>query len=82
MHPEALIATLKSLKLFGMAQAIDDLAQQNSPAWQSRSSTVYSKPRLPSARSARLTTRRRSHAFRPIVTWPALTLVKVWLTRL
>ena len=33
MHPEAMIATLKSLKLFGMAHAIDDLAQQSSPAW-------------------------------------------------
>jgi hypothetical protein len=30
MHPEAMIATLKSLKLFGMANAIDDLAQQSS----------------------------------------------------
>jgi DNA replication protein DnaC len=28
MHPEAMIATLKTLKLFGMAQAIDDLARQ------------------------------------------------------
>mgnify|MGYP000851119855 FL=1 len=34
MHPEAMIATLKALKLFGMAQAIDDLARQGSPAWQ------------------------------------------------
>ncbi|MBK6660618.1 MAG: ATP-binding protein [Proteobacteria bacterium] len=34
MHPEAMIATLKTLKLFGMAQAIDELARQGSPAWQ------------------------------------------------
>jgi len=42
MHPEALIATLKSLKLFGMAQAIDDLAQQNSPAWAGAESVLDS----------------------------------------
>ena len=35
MHSEAMIATFKSLKLFGMAQAIDDLAEQGSPAWHS-----------------------------------------------
>jgi hypothetical protein len=33
MHPEAMIATFKSLKLFAMAQAVDNLAQQSSPAW-------------------------------------------------
>ena len=32
MHPEAMIASFKSLKLFGMAQAINDLDQQGSPA--------------------------------------------------
>jgi hypothetical protein len=42
MHPEALITTLKSLKLFGMAQAIDDLAQQNSPAWAGAESVLDS----------------------------------------
>ena len=42
MHPEALIATFKSLKLFGMAQAIDDLAHQNSPAWQGAESILDS----------------------------------------
>ena len=42
MHPEAMIATLKSLKLFGMAQAIDDLAQQSSPAWQGAESVLDS----------------------------------------
>jgi DNA replication protein DnaC len=40
MHPEAMLATLKSLKLFGMAQAIDDLAQQSSPAWQGAESVL------------------------------------------
>jgi len=35
MHPEAMIATFKTLKLFGMAQAIDDLAEQGSPTWHS-----------------------------------------------
>ena len=34
MRPEAMMTTLKTLKLFGMAQAIDDLARQGSPAWQ------------------------------------------------
>jgi len=33
MQPDALQATLKSLKLFGMAQAVGDLAEQNSPAY-------------------------------------------------
>ena len=42
MHPEAMIATFKSLKLFGMAQAIDDLAQQGSPAWVSAGSVLDS----------------------------------------
>jgi DNA replication protein DnaC len=34
MLPEALISTLKSLKLFGMAQAVEELAAQGSPAYQ------------------------------------------------
>lgn len=34
MQTEAMVATLKALKLFGMAQAIDDLARQGSPAWR------------------------------------------------
>ena len=42
MHPEAFIATLKSLKLFGMAHAVDDLAQQNSPAWHGAESVLDS----------------------------------------
>lgn len=33
MEPEALVMTLKSLKLFGMAQAVTDLASQGSPAY-------------------------------------------------
>jgi len=33
MQPEAMVATLKSLKLFGMAQAIEELAAQSSPAY-------------------------------------------------
>ncbi len=33
MSSEALISTLKSLKLYGMAQAVDDLAQQSAPAF-------------------------------------------------
>jgi DNA replication protein DnaC len=33
MQPEALMTTLKSLKLFGMAQAITELAAQGSPAY-------------------------------------------------
>jgi DNA replication protein DnaC len=40
MHPDAMIATFKSLKLFGMAQAIDDLAQQGSPAWHGAESVL------------------------------------------
>lgn len=34
MSVEALITTFKSLKLFGMAQSINDLATQSSPAYQ------------------------------------------------
>ena len=33
MQHEAMVATLKSLKLFGMAQAVDELASQGSPAY-------------------------------------------------
>lgn len=34
MHNEALLNTLKSLKLHGMASTITELASQNSPAYQ------------------------------------------------
>jgi DNA replication protein DnaC len=33
MQHDAMVATLKSLKLFGMAQAVDELATQGSPAY-------------------------------------------------
>ena len=33
MQHEAMVATLKSLKLFGMAQAVDELAAQGAPAY-------------------------------------------------
>ena len=33
MQPEAMITALKTLKLFGMAQSIEELAAQNSPAY-------------------------------------------------
>lgn len=33
MSSEALISMLKSLKLYGMAQAVDELAQQSAPAF-------------------------------------------------
>lgn len=33
MQHEAMVTTLKSLKLFGMAQAVDELASQGSPAY-------------------------------------------------
>ena len=35
MQHEAMITALKSLKLFGMAQAVDELAKQGAPAYQS-----------------------------------------------
>jgi DNA replication protein DnaC len=35
-----MIATFKSLKLFGMAQAIDDLAQHSSPTWTGAESVL------------------------------------------
>ena len=34
MQPDAMIATLKSLKLFGMAHTVADLAAQGAPAYQ------------------------------------------------
>lgn len=34
MQPEAMVTTLRSLKLFGMAQALAELAQQGGPAFQ------------------------------------------------
>jgi len=34
MQPEAMIMMMKSLKLTGMAQAVADLSQQGSPAYQ------------------------------------------------
>lgn len=34
MRAEAMVTTLKALKLFGMAQAIEDLASQGAPAYQ------------------------------------------------
>jgi DNA replication protein DnaC len=34
MQPDPMVAMLKSLKLFGMAQAIDELAAQGAPAFQ------------------------------------------------
>ena len=40
MQPEALIHTLKSLKLFGMAQALADLAEQGSPAYENALPTL------------------------------------------
>jgi DNA replication protein DnaC len=33
MPPDAMVATLKTLKLFGMAQAVEELATQGSPAY-------------------------------------------------
>lgn len=32
MRPEAMMRTRKTLKLFGMTQAVDELARQGSPA--------------------------------------------------
>ena len=34
MQPNAMIQTLKALKLYGMAQAVEELASQGSPAYQ------------------------------------------------
>ena len=42
MQPEAMVATLKSLKLFGMAQAIEELAAQSSPAYLNAQSILDS----------------------------------------
>ena len=42
MQPSAMIETLKSLKLHGMAQAIDELARQGSPAYLGAESILSS----------------------------------------
>lgn len=42
MLPEAIVTTLKSLKLFGMAHAIEELAAQNSPAYLNAQSILDS----------------------------------------
>ncbi len=42
MQPEAMVTTLKSLKLFGMAQAIEELATQASPAFLNAQSSLDS----------------------------------------
>lgn len=42
MQPEAMVTTLKSLKLFGIAQAIDELAAQSSPAYLGAQSILES----------------------------------------
>ena len=42
MQPEAMVTTLKSLKLFGMAQAIDELAAQSSPSYLNAQSILES----------------------------------------
>ena len=40
MRPEAMVTTLKTLKLHGMAQTIADLAAQSSPAYQQAESIL------------------------------------------
>lgn len=42
MPPDALVATLKSLKLFGMAQAMAELGRQGSPAYQQAEPVLHS----------------------------------------
>jgi DNA replication protein DnaC len=42
MQPEAMVTTLKSLKLFGMAQAVEELAAQSSPAYLNAQSILDS----------------------------------------
>ncbi len=40
MNPETMRATLKSLKLYGMAESIEDMNCQSSPAWQQAQSIL------------------------------------------
>jgi len=42
MSAETMVTTLKSLKLFGMAQAIDELESQSAPAYQKAESILDS----------------------------------------
>ena len=47
MQHELMIERLKALKLHGMAQALTDLVQQDSPAYQSCSPVSYTHLTLP-----------------------------------
>ena len=42
MRAESMVTTLKALKLFGMAQAIEDLASQGAPAYQQAEASLAS----------------------------------------
>lgn len=42
MRAEAMVTTLKALKLFGMAQAIEELARQGAPAYQQAEAVLAS----------------------------------------
>lgn len=42
MRTESMVTTLKALKLFGMAQAIEDLARQGAPAYQQAEAVLAS----------------------------------------
>ncbi len=55
MQHEAMITALKSLKLFGMAQAVDELTKQAAPAYNRRRRywRICSKPRRPNVMCAR-----------------------------
>ena len=83
MHPEAMVATLKSLKLFGMAQAIDDLAQQGSPAWQGAESVLDSllKAEVAEREVRSINYQTKAARFPPLVTSPASTSTRVPPTR-
>ena len=63
----AIVIMLRSLKMYGMAQAVGDLMEQGSPAFEAAVpiSPNCSKPKPPNERSDRSPTRSRRRASPP-----------------
>lgn len=83
MQHEAMITSLKSIKLYGMAQAVDELAKQGSPAYQNAQEILGTLLKAEMAerevRSIAYQTKGRNSL--SIVTWPALTSARALQTK-
>jgi len=80
MQHEGQVQLLKSLKLFGMAQAIDELGKQNSPAFNQTLPVLDSliKAEMQNARSDQSITRCGLPSFLCIGISLALTSARAW----